>query len=396
MGLFDWLKKHKVYCPYCHNEIDTRDGKILYTCSHAGHNEQKIKSSNSKLEDRPNCPMCITDMKDPDNSPIGTRPVDMVVCNAKINSGKGCGHSFPFFLLDDNIAKVYQVSMLGTSGSGKTVYKSRLRDAIKQCTLFGEDDENSYTGGDIVKIQTYKVLPDGTKGNGEVATETVDYIGFKIYPGTKKEKYILLILHDFAGKDVSSKSPNVEKTIEKSDAVFITLDPEKNFQNHLGIGGNYEKDIDIPDVITWVKTIRNKRNKKLKIAYIFTQADKPIVRCALIVCNRAAILRGEKDRNKLLWSDEEGKNPVYSKYVDGNLPDCNSILRDFINTNDPLYDKYITNTATEKSFIVSALGMYDMAEYPDGNIDSDGKLLVLPPKIYRVLDPLWWLIFGDK
>lgn len=419
--MFDWIKilsKSKpepieVYCPHCNKKMTVGED-VKYSCSDTNHKktlaEEADKIKGNKHTDifktRPNCPYCLEERgyveKGPDEVPYDFCLADYIKCSAKQrdqagNAVDGCGESFPYQLLDKNF-EIYRICIIGYTGSGKSVFTSRLKDEIAQNRKLKVLD--CFPGNEFKKIKLIEgsYLPDKTEANNKPIQKDLYYLGFKKYPSTKKEKQVLLVIYDLGGEDFTQINNNLKQILPNIDAVFVALD----FKRNESFADTIDKLFSIRNLIT------TESARKVKFAYIFTKADADL-KTDLIEFNKQEIELqeeiGEENKEILIFSDKEGKAPVFSEYNEDctGLCDATRIVKSLLKKDDNLLNDFENKKGeiiSPKAFIVSALGFDSEVEEITEKVEEVQRQrtkLVKKGKAFRVLDPIWWLVFGgDK
>ena len=341
-----------VYCPHC-NKPMVVDENVKYSCSEPAHREvlkedtykDSIKGNQHTdiFNVRPNCPICLKENGYPEQNenerPYGLCTADYIKCSAKqldIEDKEtiGCGESFPYQLLDDSYVK-YRIGIVGYTSSGKSVFTSRLREIISQFPKLKVLDQ--FPGKEFNKIRILRgeLLPEKNPENKFHKQNDVYYLGFKIYPGTKKEQKVLLIIYDLGGEDFINNNPNMQGIIRNADAIFVTLDLKS------------ETSFDTTKINLYKvrALIASNSEKKIKFAYIFTKADAEL-RQDLITLNNKELENqqksGENAPEKLIWLGKEGEDPNFGEYNEdcSGFSDSTAIAKSLLNNDANILDSF--------------------------------------------------------
>lgn len=392
--MFSKLRKtfNIVQCPECKRQIGTH---LKYKCSiHNKEQEQSLwEYINGKL------PVCDEDgTKHFTDSVIHCTDsqdglLEFLLGNYEKNKFHlDCNATFPEGMLKPNI-EVRRICLAGTTQSGKTVFKARLKETLLKTFApaagITVPDLKFEFKGDV----NHEKLPSRTDvmGNKNIPPE---YIAFN-----RLGKTYLLVIYDIAGEDLSDEAEKLkwQRSISIVDNIFVFLDPVSNFniisedKEELNSAEKAYKQIkSLVDFI--IQYSEKQHNLKHKFAFIVSKIDQPIIWKKFRDCSDKLTT----SENALLWNND---SPVYPDYSAASYNskkfNIENIVKSFIekysdynythffDTNDEEY-KSVDVLEDVKYFAMSALGL-------DCEI-SDENTEVHLSEPYRLLDPIMWIL----
>ena len=389
MGLLDLLsiklrKYREILCPYCFGKLDIEH--LQPACSRHPQAKIDVDGQYSKILINDgyggikgtSCPLCYNEH----DLHFLAIPADSVYCNAKESIGKTkCSGIIPLAAIDPSYT-VFSIALVGAPGSGVTCYKLRLIEELRA----------EFKQPDCIRPYSYFPILDKDKPLPSSTPCITDYARPEFYSfvDTNGDK-ILLIIYDFAGKDVAHVLPKIDlkdntyvvltNTFSHADAIFFLIDPEQSFKDHLG-NKEYANDTTIEmhnvikGTIKHLEEMINNQSQK-KVAYIFTKADRPNI------ANAYKEFNYEYPHSMVLDSDG---NPIYSASLNGQVFNPQDLLVEFVKKHDPDYKRIFgrlpfCNEEDVRYFIVSSLGFGFEQKQGENTISKLGRP-------FRVLEPL--------